>query len=243
MVKKEYSTKEILLGLREESKRVKSELDKATSMLIYDKSTYKIESLIDRENRLYFNAVLNSKDISYLKALRQILKGKCSVSTEVGKYKGEYELLWPDGFPVRIDERKKEEFTKVLDALLRSTSERMFEDTSQYRLNRMSYLPLTISIDSAVNNVFPYKCVYDGNRDILLFSSLYEDINSRLIKRILDANYKSEILSDKAKKIIEESDIAKKDVSIVDFSESRKDSEFIITEYPNSVSLTFKKKK
>ena len=67
MVKKEYSTKEILLGLREESKRVKSELDKATSMLIYDKSTYKIESLIDRANRLYFNAVLNSKDISYLK--------------------------------------------------------------------------------------------------------------------------------------------------------------------------------
>ena len=85
------------------------------------------------------------------------------------RYKGEYELLWPDGFPVRIDERKKEEFTKVLDTLLRSTSERMFEDTSQYRLNRMSYLPLTISIDSAVNNVFPYKCVYDGNRDILLF--------------------------------------------------------------------------
>lgn len=86
MVKKEYSTKEILLGLREESKRVKSELDKATSMLIYDRSIYEIESLIDRDNRLYFNAVLKSKDISYLKALRQILKGKCSVSTEVGKY-------------------------------------------------------------------------------------------------------------------------------------------------------------
>ncbi|UKI57903.1 MAG: hypothetical protein L6V81_11730 [Clostridium sp.] len=109
----------------------------------------------------------------------------------MGKYKGEYELLWPDGFPVRIDERKKEEFTKVLDTLLRSTSERMFEDTSQYRLNRMSYLPLTISIDSAVNNIYPYKCIYDGNSDTLSFTSLYEDINPRLIKRILDASYKS----------------------------------------------------
>lgn len=243
MVKKEYSAKEILLGLREESKRVKSELDKATSMLIYDGSIYKMESLIDRENRLYFNAVLRSKDISYLKALRQILKGKCSVSTEVGKYKGEYELLWPDGFPAFIDECKKEEFTKVLDTLLRSTSGSMFEDTSQYRLNRISYSPLIISIDSAVNNVFPYKCIYDGNSDTLSFTSFYEDINPRLIKRILDASYKSEILSDKAKRLIEENDIAKKDISIVDFSENRKDSEFIINEYPNNVSLTFRKKK
>ena len=243
MVKKEYSTKEILLGLREESKRVKSELDRATSMLIYDRSIYKMESLIDRDNRLYFNAVLNSKDISYLKALRQFLKGKCSVSTEVGKYKGEYELLLPDGFPAFIGEHKKEEFTKVLDSLLTSTNERMFEDTHQYRLNRISYSPLTISIDSAVNNIYPYKCVYDGNRDTLSFTSLYEDINPRLIKRIMDASYKSEILSDKAKRLIEESDITRKDVSIVDFDVDSKDAEFIIDEYPNNVSLTFRKKK
>ena len=57
---------------------------------------------------------------------------------------------------------------------------------------------------------------------------------------IIDENIEE---MERARKIIEESDIAKKDVSIVDFSESRKDSEFIITEYPNSVSLTFRKKK
>ena len=56
-------------------------------------------------------------------------------------------------------------------------------------------------------------------------------------------NHKMEDKVVQLKQIIEESDIAKKDVSIVDFSESRKDSEFIITEYPNSVSLTFRKKK
>ena len=94
-----------------------------------------------------------------------------------------------------------------------------------------------------LTNIYPYKCVYDGNRDTLSFTSLYEDINPRLIKRIMDASYKSEILSAKARKLIEESDIAKKDVSIVDFDVDSKDSEFIIDEYPNNVSLTFRKKK
>lgn len=242
MDKKQYSTKEILFGLRSESIRIKNELEKAIEMLDYDRDVYKIQPWIDSRNSLYFNASLR-KRITYLKTLRQALTTKFSISTEVGKYHGEYELLWPDGFPARINHSSKEEFTSLINSILKSTEGKVFEDTPHYRLEKASYSPFVLDIKSAVNNIFPYRCTYRTQDDIVTFSSTYEDINPRLIRRILDSQYSSDLLTEKGRKIIEESDIAMKDVSIADFSESRKDTEFIIDEYPNNVSLTFRKKK
>ena len=242
MDKKQYSTKEILFGLRSESIRIKNELEKAIDMLDYDRNIYKIQPWIDSRNALYFNATLR-KRILYIKSLRQALTTKFSISTEVGKYQGEYELLWPDGFPARINHSSKEEFTSLIDSILKSTEGKIFEDTPQYRLEKISYTPFVLDMKSAVNNIFPYRCTYRAQDDTVAFSSAYEDVSSRLIRRILDAQYNNDLLTEKGRKIIEDIEVSTKDATISEFNGHKNDEEFTIEELPNRLVLTLKSKK
>lgn len=240
MNKKEYSTKEIIFGLRSESQRLKSKLEDSISLLTYDNELYRIEPFIDKKNKLYLNATLRKEKISYLKSLKYLAMKTKSISTPIDEYKGHYEILWPDGFPARISSEHKDEFTKLIDEILTSTKENMFDNKSQYRLENITYTPSIIDIKSASNNIFPYECIYQTQDDTLTFKSEYEDISKRLIRRILESTYNEDLLTSKAKKLIEESTTSTLDTSIID-SKDKKESTYIIDELPNRLVLSLKK--
>ena len=250
MIKKDYSTKEIIFGLREENKRVERKLDKVKSLLTYDDKTFTIIPSIREENKLYLESALKSKDLGFLKVIKYMLTTKFIKEAIVVKVnEHDYEIVFKDEkngtitFPAHINNENKEEFNNLINMILSQTSIPMLVDKDCYRLDSMSYTPSTIEVDSAVGNIYPYKVIYMTNSDTIRFSSKFEEMTPRIIERILDSSYDSEILTETAKKIIDESEAAKKSISILNYNKLTESEEYGIEELPNRLVLMQKRSK
>ncbi|MCI7083555.1 MAG: hypothetical protein MR938_02505 [Tenericutes bacterium] len=251
MEKQDYSAKEIIFGLREECKRVKSEIDKLKSLLTYDDKVYTITASINEENKIYLEAALNIKDLGFLKALRYYLTSNCLVNTVVAKTgENDYTIVFSDKergmvtFPAYVTDENRKEFNDLITVILNETKQPMFEKEIEYpRLEEMHYTPSVIEINSAVGNIFPYKVKYMGNSDAIRFSSEFEEVSPRIIERVLEAKYDSSILTEKAKKIIDSSDTSKKGISILNYNKLTSSEEYSIEELPNRLILIQKGKR
>ena len=251
MEKQDYSAKEIIFGLREECKRVKGELDKVKSLLTYDDEIYTITPSIKEENRMHLEAAINIKNLGFLKALRYYLTANYLVSTVIVKTgENDYTIVFSDeergtvSFPAYVTEENRKEFNDLITVILGETKQPMFEKGIEYpRLEEIHYSPSVIEINSAVGNIYPYKVTYMANSDTINFSSEFEEVSPRIIERVLESQYDSSILTEKAKKIIDDSDTSKKDVSILNYHKLTSSEEYTIEELQNRLVLVQKGKR
>lgn len=233
-MKEEYTTKEILLGLRDECLRIQAKLNKIDSFLDYDRDKYKIESYLLGDNIESYLLKLCPKNNTIFNRLKKTINYQPMRLSRVSKQiNGLYGLVDFEDRKVTINLSKRYDF----DYLIKEIANYNFSILNNKAVTNLKIMPTLLEMNIK-NNLFLRYWSID---DTIEFIDCNNNLTSNQINKMLNYTYENTVLSDRLKEIINNNKNSSKQIVLKD-GKFKHDESFYLIERPKTFVLRKERK-